>query len=107
MMMVMLKIQMVRQIYLVQGVSREEQAAAYLTLFFKGKLTQTALATAIELSNITSSVKIPTSFDGLLNIISNKANLAEYDTTWYCGFCLICIPDKDLPAFQRECSVCD
>jgi hypothetical protein len=78
-----------------------------LTLFFKGKLTQTALATSIELSNITSSVQLPKSFDGLLNIISKKANLPKYDKNWYCGFCLICIPEKNFPAFQRECSVSD
>jgi hypothetical protein len=53
-------------------ITREELAAAYLTLFFKGKLTQSSLSTAIELSNITSPIKLPTNFDGLLNIITKK-----------------------------------
>ena len=58
-----------------------ELAAAYLTLFFKGKLTQTALSAAIELSNITSTIKLPTTFDGLVNKIINSKTIlnSNYD----------------------------
>ena len=87
-------------------ITREELAAAYLTLFFKGKLTQSALSTAIELSNIKSSIKLPTSFDGLLNIITKKKNLVEYEKTWFCGYCLKLIGRLD-NRFQRACSNCN
>jgi hypothetical protein len=65
-------------------------AAAYLTLFFKGKLTQRALSATIELGNLTSPVKLPTSFDGFVNkITKNDAHKHErnhdYDKTWFCG----------------------
>jgi len=69
-------------------ITREELAAAYLTLFFKGKLTQSSLSTAIELSNITSPIKQPKNFDGLLNIITKKKTSIEYKKTWFCGHCL-------------------
>jgi hypothetical protein len=60
-------------------ITREELAAAYLTLFFKGKLTQSSLSTAIELSNITPPIKLRTNFDGLLNIIKKKKTSIEYN----------------------------
>ena len=78
-------------------------AAAYLTLFFKGKFTQSALSTAIELSNISSPIKLPTSFDGLLNLITNKKTLVEYEKTWFCGYCLKSFLRLD-NRFQRLCS---
>ncbi len=69
--------------FISKEITREELAAAYLTLFFKGKLTQSSLSTAIELSNITSPIKQPKNFDGLLNIITKKKTSIEYKKTWF------------------------
>jgi hypothetical protein len=86
-------------------------AAAYLTLFFKGKLTQSALSVTIELANITSSVKLPTSFDGLVNKIikknpKNKERNLDYDKTWFCGYCIKLTTVLERDRFQRECINC-
>jgi hypothetical protein len=53
-----------------KDIKREELGAAYLTFFFKAKLTQTGLSCAIELFNITSPIQLPASFDCLINIIN-------------------------------------
>ena len=91
--------------------TEEELAAAYLTLFFKGKLTQSALSVTIELANITSSVKLPTSFDGLVNKIikknpKNKERNLDYDKTWFCGYCIKLTTVLERDRFQRECINC-
>jgi hypothetical protein len=86
-------------------------AAAYLTLFFKGKFTQRALSATIELGNLTSPVKLPTSFDGLVNkITKNNAHKHErnhdYDKTWFCGYCIKSTSVLERDRFQRECINC-
>jgi hypothetical protein len=50
------------------NVTREELAAAYLTAFFEGKITQSALTEFLQISNATNDIKLPTRFDGLVNI---------------------------------------
>jgi hypothetical protein len=77
-----------------------------LTLFFDAKITQMALKKIIQLANITSKIKLPTSFDGLLNILIKKESLIDYDKSWFCGNCLksISILENRL---QRSCSKCN
>jgi len=52
-------------------VTKEELAAAYLTVFYDCNLTQFGLSTIFKLSNITSGIKLPTNFDGLLNLLTS------------------------------------
>jgi hypothetical protein len=49
----------------------KEELAAYLTVFYDCNLTQSGLSTIIKLSNITSGIKLPTNFDGLLNLLTS------------------------------------
>lgn len=87
-------------------ITKEELAAAYLTLFFESKITQEALTTIIKLSNITSAIKLPTSFDGLLNILTNKDILVDYQKSWFCGNCLKHISSLE-SRLQRICLKCN
>jgi hypothetical protein len=89
-----------------KDITREELGAAYLTFFFKAKLTQTGLSCAIELFNITSPIQLPASFDCLINIILKKEKLMEYNKTWYCGYCLKLI-DQLIESSQRNCVTCN
>ena len=89
-----------------EDITKDELAAAYLTLFFDAKVTQTALATTIKLFNITSSIKLPSSFDGLLNILVNKSDLLDFKKTWFCGCCLKLITALENRS-QRLCSKCN
>jgi hypothetical protein len=50
---------------------KEELAATYLTGFYDCNLTLSGLSTIIILSNITSGIKLPTNFDGLIKIKFN------------------------------------
>ena len=51
-------------------------SAAYLAAFFNGSTSQNSLSDYLTLSNITSIIKIPTTFNGLTNLlIGNKINL--------------------------------
>jgi len=80
-------------------VTKEKLAAAYLTVFY---LTQSGLSTIIKLSNITSGIKLPTNFDGLLNLLTKK-KLIDYEKRYFCGRCLILLTDLQHRS-QRACS---
>jgi hypothetical protein len=85
--------------------SREELAAAYLAAFFAGKITQSALSSFLELSNITTQVKLPTSFDGLIGILIGNKNLKTYKKTFYCSSCLKLLTNVS-SKLDRMCKVC-
>jgi DNA-directed RNA polymerase subunit RPC12/RpoP len=85
-------------------VTKEELAAAYLTVFYDCNLTQSGLSTIIKLSNITSGIKLPTNFDGLLNLLTKK-KLIDYEKRYFCGRCLILLTDLQHRS-QRACSAC-
>ena len=59
-----------------------------------------------ELANVTSSIKLPSSFDGLLNILVNKKDLIDYNKTWFCGYCLKHFQVLE-NRLQRSCSKCN
>jgi hypothetical protein len=85
-------------------VTKEELAAAYLTVFYDCNLTQSGLSTIIKLSNITSGIKLPTNFDRLLNLLTKKM-LIDYEKRYFCGLCLLLLTDLQHPS-QRACSAC-
>jgi len=86
-------------------ITREELAAAYLAAFFNGKTTQSSIKDFLQLSNITSNIKLPTTFDGLVKLlIKEQLNFIELKS-WFCGTCLKKIP-KLKDRFQRECDIC-
>ncbi len=84
---------------------KEDLAAAYLAAFYSGKTSQTSLTDYLKLSNIYSQIKLPTTFDGLKNLVQGKSCDFQYDKTWFCGICLKSF--KSLSTrFQRSCNVC-
>ena len=85
--------------------TKEDLSAAYLTAFFSGKITQTALKDFISISNIASEIKLPTSFDGLTKVLMGKNNIYKYTKSWFCGVCLKTF-NKMEDRYQRSCSQC-
>ena len=55
--------------------TQEDVAFAMLTLFFSGKITQTALETCVKLFNILTGKKLPQEFEDLLKIIMKTNSL--------------------------------
>ena len=53
-----------------EKITEEELAAAYLAAFFNGKTSQSSIKDFLQLSNISSNVKLPTSFDGLVKVLT-------------------------------------
>ena len=54
--------------------TKEELSAAYLSAFYSGSITQESLTTFLQLHNIHSPIKIPTSFSNLTKILSKNVN---------------------------------
>jgi len=53
-------------------ITKEELAAAYLASFYSGKTTQSSLTDYLQLSNIYSPVQLPTTFNGLAQILLKR-----------------------------------
>jgi hypothetical protein len=87
-------------------ISKEELAAAYLVAFFNGTITQSALKDFVSLSNITSEIKLPSSFDGLAKVLMNENRVYDYQKKWFCGVCLTTFEKLD-DRFQRSCKKCN
>ena len=51
------------------NITPSDLSAAYLAAFFNGIKTQASLSDYLTLSNLTSNIKIPTTFDGLTNFL--------------------------------------
>jgi hypothetical protein len=89
------------------NVTRQELAAAYLSLVYQNAIAKSALSNTIRLFNITSEIKLPITFNGLNQLISadNDNQTLKYQTRWYCSNCLQ-IKDAIESRTQRECKVC-
>lgn len=83
-------------------ISREELAAAFLAAFYNGKCTQSSLNDFLVLSNMFLPFKLPTSFNGLVNILLGRDTLIKATKTW---FCCVCLTLKEVISnrFQRNC----
>ena len=76
--------------------------AALIATFYSGNLTQTALRTVIEFTQVLTPVRIPKSFDQLISKLDlEKLN---YYKIWLCQKCVVkvmLINNK-----QRHCQIC-
>jgi hypothetical protein len=88
------------------AVNKEELAAAFLASFYSGRTTQTSLKDYLELSNIYSSIKLPTSFDGLSNILFKNKKKFIHKKIWYCGVCLKKFSNEQIKNRTRSCETC-
>ena len=75
---------------------------ALLATFFSGNLTQTALKTVIELTQLFTPTIIPKNFDFLMTkIVSEQLN---YEKVWFCQHCVTKVTLTNNK--QRFCSTC-
>lgn len=88
-----------------QEITAEELASAYLVAFFNGSITQKALKDFITLSNISSDIKLPSSFDGLAKLLMKSEHTKNYTKSWFCGVCLTTFDNLN-NRFQRSCEKC-
>ena len=86
-------------------ITEEELAAAYLAAFFNGKTTQSSIKDFLQLSNISSNVKLPTSFDGLVKVLTGEKPKFMHSKSWFCNICKKQVK-KLTNRFQRECETC-
>ena len=89
-----------------EEITREELSAAYLAAFYNCGSTQRTLTNFLQLHNISSSIKLPTYFSGLINIIDENFTDLNYVKSWYCGTCMKKF-NQLKGRFQRECEICD
>jgi hypothetical protein len=86
-------------------ITKNDLAIAYLTAFFNGSSTQDSLSDYIKLSNLTSSIKLPATFNGLSNLVIGKQNNLKFEKSWFCDICIK--PFKNIPnRLQRSCNFC-
>ena len=84
----------------------EEIAAALLTVFFNGRLTQHAFNLQLKFLNTFTPLKVPCQFDTLLNKIKPlKTTTEEYSKIWYC---IVCSKKYDQLEYrtQTRCEKC-
>jgi hypothetical protein len=85
--------------------SKEDLAAVHLAAFYDSKMTQSGLTTFLQLSNISSNIKLPTTFDGLVRILTEDKPKPVDSKSWFCGVCLKNVTNLK-NRFQRECETC-
>ena len=86
-------------------ITKEELAAAYLASFYSGKTTQSSLTDYLQLSNIYSPVQLPTTFNGLAQILLKRKLDFIKKKTWYCNVCQKSFENLN-DRSQRECEKC-
>ena len=86
-------------------ITKIDLATAYLAAFFNGRTTQDSLTDFIKLSNITSQIKLPASFDGLKDLVVGKYNSLVYSKSWFCNTCIKPVDSPD-NRFERKCPIC-
>ena len=91
--------------FLTSETNKEELCAAALTFFFTGKMTQSHLSFGLKFFNLTSSIKIPLTFDALLKNITNNHNKVIEAQKIY--FCFNCKQEIKIDSrYQRSCITC-
>ena len=88
-----------------EEINQKDLASAYLSAFYSGRTTQSSLSDYLKLSNITSQIKLPTSFNGLRDIVMGKNELLTYSKSWYCKNCVKTFQTLD-SRHQRLCKFC-
>ena len=86
-------------------INQNDLATAYLAAFFNGRTTQDSLKDYLRLSNFSSQIKLPTTFDGLSQLVVGKKNSVKFEKSWFCNTCTKQI--KSLHnRLQRSCPFC-
>ena len=85
-----------------EEITKEELSAAYLAAFYNCGPTQRTLTDFLQLHNISSSIKLPTTFSGLINVIDENFNALSYKKSWYCVTCMKKFDELN-NRYQREC----
>ena len=88
-----------------EEITQEDLAVSYLAAFFNGRTTQDSFKDYLTLTNFTSQVKLPTTFDGLNNLVVGKKNALSYEKSWFCNTCIKPIKQLD-NRLQRLCLDC-
>jgi hypothetical protein len=88
-----------------KDITKNDLAIAYLTAFFNSQSTQDSLSDFIKLSNFTSDIKLPCTFDGLSNLVIGKDNTLKHEKAWFCNICIKSIKKTD-DRLQRSCYTC-
>jgi hypothetical protein len=85
-----------------------ELAVAMMTLFFKTKMTQTALSLNIKFFNmISTDLKLPANFDSVAKIISkDKQDYICYETKYFCERCQQETRIDQKRKKERVCDIC-
>ena len=68
-------------------INQNDLATAYLAAFFNGRTTQDSLKDYLRLSNFSSQIKLPTTFDGLSQLVVGKKNSVKFEKSWFCNTC--------------------
>jgi hypothetical protein len=83
----------------------EELCAAFICLYFSAGLNKSQFAKVLEFSSITTSEKIPKSFNECTNTLLTKfGEKIIIDKNWYCSKCKDFVILKD--QYQRTCLIC-
>ena len=88
-----------------ENISEEDLAAAYLTSFYNGRVSQKSLKDFLAIGNFRSSIKLPTSYDGLISLLNMNDKKVQYEKSWFCSVCQTVFNELD-NRFQRLCAKC-
>jgi len=89
-----------------ETINETDLATAYLAAFFNGRTTQDSLSDYLTLSNISSKIKLPTSFNGLTNLVfGGQKSTLDYEKYWFCNSCVKKV-DSLSDRHQRSCPSC-
>ena len=61
-----------------ENISEEDIAAAFLTSFYNGRVSQKSLKDFFSIGNLRSSIKLPTSYDGLISLLNMNDKKVQY-----------------------------
>jgi hypothetical protein len=85
--------------------NEEEVAAAYLSAFYAGKMTQKAFKLQLELTKKLYNPNLPSSFDAMRRAIKGCGKVKdEFYKIWYCSNCQAEV--KLDYSKQRSCKIC-
>jgi hypothetical protein len=85
--------------------SKEEIAAALLSVFYSAKLTQSALSIVAEFASILVQQHLPNSFNQCAKIMFEESgDSIKFEKFW---FCKICNEYSKITQYQRRCLKCN
>ena len=84
--------------------SKEDLAAAALSFFFAGKMTQEHFSKCMKFFNLTSKIKIPTTFSSLKKLITDQAESISFEKQLFCKNCNEHVQYK---RYKRNCEHCN